>query len=342
LQILRNSLYTGVDILHRSRFGKGKPLVESPPMEHLKIIDGDLFNEVQGILKSNNHNPNRTQRPVVHGRLLLTGLLYCGECGRKFTSYRATVKKQRRDGTMYIYDSDRYRCGSFLIPKEGQPKCNQRIYGAEDLDYLVIQDAKDFLLEVDREKLLRSHEDAIREQEREIGDRLKKVQAEVRQREKEIQKLKDEVVRVVMGESQFSQALLSEMIQTKESELIELRQKQEAAEQTAADLQLTIAARKAVAEEILTWAERFDQQDTTTKKAMLINIIDKITVMADGKINVVYKIKLENMGEEVTDLPPDDEGTAETADIALSCQKNYVKGYALASKLNFAWYKPFP
>ncbi|MDR2267748.1 MAG: hypothetical protein LBE09_09315 [Christensenellaceae bacterium] len=73
------------------------------------------------------------------------------------------------------------------------------------------------------------------------------------------------------------------------------------------------------------------------KKAMLINIIDRIAVAAYGKINVVYKVKLENMGEDVTSLPPDG---GEPMDIpnfegatAIDPQKESVKGYALVRLL---------
>jgi hypothetical protein len=40
--------------------------------------------------------------------------------------------------------------------------------------------------------------------------------------------------------------------------MLALRQKQETAYRVETDLQMTISARKAVTQEILTWAERFD------------------------------------------------------------------------------------
>jgi hypothetical protein len=143
---------------------------------------------------------------------------------------------------------------------------------------------------------LRSHDDEVREQEQEANEKLKKVVRETAQREKELAKLKEEVVKVVMGESGFSQSLLSEMIQTKETELIELRKKQGLAEQVVSDLQATLAAKKAVVEELETWSERFDAQDATVQKSMLINIIEKITVQSDTQIDVVYKVELDDLG----------------------------------------------
>ncbi|MCL2798021.1 MAG: hypothetical protein FWD58_08220 [Firmicutes bacterium] len=48
-------------------------------------------------------------------------------------------------------------------------------------------------------------------------------------------------MKVILGESQFSQSLLSELIKTKESELAELQKEQEAANKALADLAAVIA-----------------------------------------------------------------------------------------------------
>jgi hypothetical protein len=228
---------------------------------------------------------------------MLSGLLYCGECGRKFTSAHFNVEKQRQNGEVWYYERDTYRCASFKLPTTAASKCKGRIFTAGDLEEMVIHDAKDYILSIDREKLLRSHDDEVREQEREANEKLKKLAREIVQREKELGKLKEEVVKVVMGESGFSQALLSEMIQTKEAELIDLRKKQEPAEQIVSDLQTALAAKKAVVEELENWSERFDAQDATAKKSMLINIIEKITVQSDTQIDVVYKVELDDLGD---------------------------------------------
>ena len=186
---------------------------------------------------------------------------------------------------------------------KGRPPCEHKVFTAEVLEDMIVTNAKDFLSTLDKEKLMHSHEDTIREQEELFGERLKKIVRDVGQKERELKKLKDEVIKVLMGESGFTQSLLTEMITTKEAELAELAQRQTATQAAVDDLAATIRERKEMARELETWAERFDTQGTMDKKAMLINVIERATVNEED-IEVVYRIKLENMGEE-DNTPPD-------------------------------------
>lgn len=150
LKMLRNKLHTGVYVLHKSLHGK-KSLVESPVMEHLRIIEPDEFERVQFLRKQNGatHNPDG-YRPTRRGSLMLTGLLYCGECGRKFTSQNYNVEKQRKNGEMWYYDRKLYRCASFKQPQTDAPKCTGRLFTAADLEELVINPRREGLYPFDR------------------------------------------------------------------------------------------------------------------------------------------------------------------------------------------------
>jgi hypothetical protein len=289
LKMLKNKMYIGIYELGRAK--KNRTLIASPIMEKLVIVSEQDFNEVQALLCKN--NPNKAGvRPTRRGSLMLTGLLYCGECGRKFTSASFRQTRQRQNGGIWEYSRDTYRCSSYYVPREGQPDCNQKIFTAENLESMVVRDAKELLRTVDREKLMRSHKDTAKERQKEVSERLKKLTREITQKGKETVKLKDEVVKTILGESQFSQSLLSELLQTKETEIAELRKRHAEAEQAAEELEAELAAQKAVTDEIDTWAERFNTQNVMDKKAMLINIIDRITVNSDNRVVVKYKVKL--------------------------------------------------
>jgi DNA invertase Pin-like site-specific DNA recombinase len=298
LDIIKNKMYTGVYVLHK--WTKNKPQVESPVMPNLVIIDGATYDKAQRMIRSNTQNPD-AKKPTLHGTLMLAGLLYCGECGRKFTSHRYTVSKKRTNGESYIYDAARYRCSSFTVPMEREERCHQKLYKTKELEAIVIRDAKKFISKNDREKLLRACEDTIGGQIREIEEKLRKWAREVSQKEKEIQKLKDEVVKVVMGESDFSQSLLTELVQGKESELSDIRTKHSAAITARDGLAEQLAVRKCIAADLDNWSERFDMASDMEKKAMLINIIDRITVYPD-RLSIDYKLEV----NPLTDIIPID------------------------------------
>ena len=281
--ILHNKLYIGIYELGK----KAKKIrAVSPVMPHLVIISEEEFYEVQELIKKNTKVPNRG-RPTIRGASLLSGLLYC-ECGRKYTSQSYRRLKKLKDGSTRIYELHTYRCGAYRTPKAGQ--CYKLPIKAEILDNLVVRDAKNFMTTTDFEKLLHSNDDSVHEKEVILSEQLKRISKEKTQLEKELHKLSDEVCKVIMGESQWSQSVLSKLIESKEQELSDIVKKQEEVGIKLKELSAYLAERKANFSELNNWAERFDIQDIPAKKAMLINAIDRITVF-DDKVTVKYKFK---------------------------------------------------
>lgn len=254
-------------------------------MEHLIIIPEDEFYEVQELIKKNTKCTNFT-RPTIRGSRLLTGLLYC-ECGKKYTSQTNRAVRHNGDGSDWFYERTTYRCGSYRTPKIGQ--CTKMPIKADLLDDLVVHDVKNFLLKTDIAKLLRLNDDGVKEKVNSLSEQLKRLEKDKTQLEKELQKLSEEVCKVIMGESQWSQAMLSKLIETKEQELSEIKKKQEELEAKISELSTYLSEKKKTCSDFKDWGEKFDLQDTATKKSMLINVIDKITVF-DDKVTVKMKL----------------------------------------------------
>lgn len=281
--ILHNKLYIGIYELGR----KNKEIIEvSPVMKHLVMISEEDFFEVQELIKKNRKVPHRS-RPTIRGSRLLTGLLYC-ECGEKYTSQTSRGLHTRKDGSTWVYERHTYRCSSYRHPKIGQ--CSKLPIKAETLDELVIRDAKNFLLKTDFEKLLHSNDDSIQEKLAVLSEQLKQLSKAKSQTEKELEKLSEEVCKVIMGESAWSQTMLSKLIDSKEQELLAEKSRQAELQAQVKDMETYLAERKSVYTDMDNWAERFDIQDIAAKKTMLINLIDRITVF-DEKVTVRYKFK---------------------------------------------------
>ena len=280
-------MYTGIYELGKTK--KSRTLIASPIMEQMIIISTEEYEAALEILKKNDSNPSAV-RPTRRGSLLLTGILHC-DCDHKFTSTRFKRSVQRQNGTIWSYDREAYRCASFNTPKDGQPKCKNKVYTAEIFDGMIIRDAKKFIREFDREKLMQSTKNVLLEQKEELLEQLKKIERQVKQKQKEFQFLKNEVLKVIVGESNFSKDLLSGMISDKETEIREHIAKQDIAKIAVIKVEEDILKRKEVVEELDTWEARFDEQSTMDKKSMLINIIEKIIVY-ENYIEVIYKIKL--------------------------------------------------
>ncbi len=285
-KILRNKLYIGIYELGKR---DGKVRVTSPIMENLRFIDNETFYKVQKIL-SENRLVKSDVRPTVRGSKLLTGLLYC-ECGKKYTGHTQMDRKIRKDGSEWVKEYSFYRCGSHRHPKDGQ--CNKKPINADILEKLVIDDAKKFLLESDIEKLLINQEDKMKEREMQLVEQLRRNSREITQKEKEISKFKDEVYKVIIGQSKFSEELLSEIITTKEKELNEQKEKGLKIVSEIETIRIALDKQKILSNDLTDWSTRFDNQEMNEKKSMLINLIKKITIFEE-QIEVKYCLKFDN------------------------------------------------
>jgi len=289
-RVLRLRTYTGVFTLHTKT--KSKPLVESPFMPNFKIIEQADFDEAQRMLTANRKHPN-ARRPTRCGTMLLTGFSYCGKCGCKLAGSMAHFilsEKHKPPEERKRYPM--YRCRSYEMPKGDRSGCKPSMWSAQRIEEVVIRDAKEFLLTVDKEKLMQSYEEKSKNELGEILKRFEQASAAVDKKEREIRKLKEEVVKTLLGESTYSPGLLNELIKVKETELAEILNKQDEARDEMFRIEQELAVQKSVCDEIINWAARFDAQDVLDKKAMLLNVIDRIDVYGD-RLDIRYKIRLE-------------------------------------------------
>ena len=294
--ILTNKIYIGIYQHHkydpRCNGKKNAPtsIIESPLMPDFVIVDNESYYEAQELLKKNSIMlSTKGQRRTVKGQML-NGLLHCGECGRKFTSHRYTTKRTKPNGELYIYEGARYKCCSYYYPTQREKTCKQGTYTASLLEQLVIKDAKEFILTTDKDKLLSNYKTQVEEQLSLSTKNLKRVELDISKIDKELIKLKSEVVKTLTGESNFSQELLNTLLQEKEQEKIALIPKQENLQQQVLQLQQNISIQSQLKENIDNWSTRFDNQSKEGKKAMLLNIIDKIT-LNKSKVEVEYKVQ---------------------------------------------------
>ena len=289
LKMLKNTMYTGVYELHR--IIKSKPQIFSPVMPHLVIVSQEDFGEVQALLKKNKIAPN-ARRPTQYGALMLTGLLYCGECGRKFTSNRMSAKRQRVDGSYWEYECYRYRCSSYHTPVERKETCHQTIYRADILEKLVVQHTKAFIRETDKSEFLKEHIDGAQSRLADATKRFERAEADLDKKDREIEKLKEEVIKALLGESNYSHDMLSGMLKAKEAERIALTEKFDAAQDEVLCIDQELSAQVKIAEDFDDWDAKYDAAPAAVKKKMLINIIDRIEGIGP-KIGVYFKMKLD-------------------------------------------------
>ena len=135
--ILRNEKYTGTYIYNANR----KKCIEDPYLEKdivrvenavPQIISKEVFDSVQKLLKQRVHSPRISEE-----NYLLTGKIFCGECGRTYIGMRQAKK--------YLY----YKCGNQMSYKNGitqQHYCHNNAIRKEDVEKFVLKQVNRIIL----------------------------------------------------------------------------------------------------------------------------------------------------------------------------------------------------
>lgn len=102
-RILKNKLYCGYYVAGETT---------SPKLEHLVIIDENVFAEVQKILKQRSKkNEEKTSiARTTKGKTLLSGNIYCANCGSHLVARSSKDVYKRKDGTEGVSSMISYMC----------------------------------------------------------------------------------------------------------------------------------------------------------------------------------------------------------------------------------------
>ena len=137
--MIENPIYKGV-----LRFG----LERSEPFEHLKIVDEITFDKCLEIVKGRACRPTKANLPQEQSasRSLLTGLLYCADCGSKLCFSHNTTRRSLADGTLRLHERDLYRCYRKI---SAPSKCaGQSSYHVDPINEAVENEIRGFLARI--------------------------------------------------------------------------------------------------------------------------------------------------------------------------------------------------
>ena len=215
-QIVNNPLYKGYYVL-KSKNDRDE--IISPLMENLIIIPETEWNAAHEVIRKRSTR-QRGVKTTTHGTMLLSGLLFCGYCGRKLTSFQAKSRTIIVDGEKERKFIPKYRCSSFVYPQEDICK-GQSTYSAKKVENAVVNAIKRYMATLNTEDVSKSYVERLdREIEFIQGElvRLREIQSKA---VFELSALKDEVVKALIGESGFDSSMLQELLAKKELEVKE-------------------------------------------------------------------------------------------------------------------------
>ena len=280
-RIIKNPIYTGV-----IRNGES----QSEVLTDLQIIDMETFEKAQQMMekRATHHNdvPLNTK-----GRSLLVGNVYCGHCGGRLTLTTSGRKRVRKDGTILRETRARYQC-HYNIRHPGE--CDgQSGYGVDKLDKLVDQIIR---IQLGRIQNAPPQELIEKQQAKElelIKSKLKLLNDQYRQKQREYQDLRAETIKVVQGTSRLNVDLLNSLVDETSDQIKQLEQQIQA---TTTELEETLRDASQVLQEydqLIGWAEMYDNCTFEAKKMIVAQFVKAVRVRRDYEIDIEFNVSFE-------------------------------------------------
>lgn len=278
--VLRNPVYTG-----RFRFND----TLSDPHENLRVVPDEWLDMVEEIMKSRTTRKASKDKGLAplrnSGRYLLSGILYCGECGGRMTGSTAYSKYVCKTSDKVTRKSRRiYRCYDKSI---SVTDCKgQSTYSAKIIEEAVDQIVMRYFMNVRSAPREEMYQKARQTAERQAKLRRDEANKRLASLEKEIGLLRDEILRCLAGASAFDRDELNLM-------LLEKRQALETAKEEAAKVEAEWnnshnANNQAETDykRLLGWVDEYMNASMEVKRMILYHLIKKVTVHRGYQITI--------------------------------------------------------
>lgn len=278
--IIRHEGYTGYIITKGAR---------SEFLPDLQIIDEDLFRQANEMLERRSTKLEAAKRSATHlnNPTLLAGLVVCAHCGKRMSAFMHTDRYKLANGTIREKVQPKYNC---FQRGQGYTQCDgQSLYLAQRVDAAVLDVVNAIFTSLRETPYDKSIEQRIRLEESNRRKLRAKLEDKIQNYEHQLERYQEEIIRVLDGESKFTEAMLAGAINKTEGDLNKARQELQEfiTENRDAD---TVRKIKGYYTEFLGWANEFDAATLTQKRTILRQLIDKIELGKGYKITIHFNM----------------------------------------------------
>lgn len=219
------------------------------------------------------------------GKLILTGLVICGYCGKHLRNGSYCNRWTTKSGEKKMAYTGRYVCPS---------KCEERsCYSQNYLEGIVFEVVENYMERLKSVDVTEEIQKMQSQQRQSVEKELESIRKKQKALNLDIQTLEEKIPEAIRGDYYFSAEKLSSMIKEKEQEERALEKKAGQIENKLSQMVNQDSDMERFITMIPNWKEEFQTADTQSKKMLLSSLIDKIEVK-DGDINIKFKIRLED------------------------------------------------
>lgn len=299
-RMLRNTIYIGY-----KRYNLTEQLPKSKAYKYLKkdewkfqpykpdlvIIDEDVFKRVQDILDSRiSTEPSKAMPSPSHRGMLVTGILYCGKCGTKLKTDFSAKYHKKKDGQTAVYKVYRYICPN----ARNQHDHGKRQWGSKTLDKMVEEEMLHVIADIKMEGIEEEVQKYRDSSLAKIQSDLNQVQKQIPKAQKGLNNAKDELRKLMVGDSVFSKEDVSEMIDSFSAELEALLERESQLSNELHSNKVSLIEIEALKQKFSNFGDLYKQADFVQQKMLLASVIDRVVAYPD-KVQIMFKIGIQNV-----------------------------------------------
>ncbi len=291
-RILKNYTYSG----HFIRSGKISPFIPE-----LKIVDKNIIDEAQEILKSRSNDMEKRNNIAytTRGAALLSGNIYCAHCGIRMHAITYSNPVVLADGTRKVYKGIKYICPN-RARKRGE--CDgQTQYSSIEIDNAVLKltyDVLDIIKEKPKDKALKLKYNQTVEQKRSVYSNL--IKSYDKQQEI-VKKLLEEIGKVLINESTFDIETLNESLKLQKEKLVEIESKIPLALQELNNEKEMLNNIDSLYDEFVSWSEEFNLATKERKKMIICKLFESIKIGKGYNVEITLNLNYEQFIKGITE-----------------------------------------
>lgn len=273
--------------IDRGQMHLGETLSE--PIEELRIIDDYYFYKATELIHGRS-SQNADQREVplrTDAGGLLTGLIYCADCGGRLTINHC--KKVWDNGTgHHEYHWDVYRCYRRINAKS---TCDgQTTYMASKIEDVVLGAVRSFFARIKRVPQAAQIKAAMRREESTQAKALADAAAAVDRAAKAVSALEDQAIKALTGESQLDLGIINQLMPKQKAALESAREEYQRILLVNQAEEEALEVKRLQAQKLAEWGQLFDSAPLAQKQMILAEIIDRIEVGRGYRVRVKFKL----------------------------------------------------
>ncbi len=282
--MLRNVLYTGI-----LRSGQSR----SPVQEALRIVDDKTFTTVQNLLKARSRETEAIRSVPLNtrGNSLLSGNVFCGHCGARLCITTSGKGRPNREGIDAV--RMRYTCQT---KSRTHGDCDgQTGYTVQKLDGIVeatVRKIFDQVRQVSRDDVLDA---SYRSDHRARQALAQKAKRDYDKAESDLQQLKAEIVKAIIGESAFTPELLNSAIHDQETLCEELQRAYSEAAKAVTEGAAQHPAIDQQYNELVECARAYDNATIAARKMIISQLIERVDVYRDYRLKITFRINMRQL-----------------------------------------------